>query len=273
MRCPECGHRRMLRQRWIENELHREGPRVVLPVMMRCLVASILLAVPWILRVVLSSSFMEACGLSFRPSPAWMEVAMGPAAFIASILLTRPIGAQGAEGFGLAESSKLRPWIPVVNVLWIPYSLLMLTAIFAPTATQNPTMRSPQDQWMGAASFVGVIAQTAWVVLLFHMGNIADYLRDAFLRRIATTWCWIWGVFVFIVLPFSVIKAARSQAPEAWDAVADLAIAVTDLGFGWGFVMAVLVWWSTTHALTMAYEELEREDRRARREQERYPSP
>jgi hypothetical protein len=37
--------------------------------------------------------------------------------------------------------------------------------------------------------------------------------------------------------------------------------------------MAVLVWWSTTHALTMAYEELEREDRRARREQERYPSP
>ena len=140
---------------------------------------------------------------------------MGPAAFIASILLTRPIGAQGAEGFGLAESSKLRPWIPVVNVLWIPYSLLMLTAIFAPTATQNPTMRSPQDQWMGAASFVGVIAQTAWVVLLFHMGNIADYLRDAFLRRIATTWCWIWGVFVFIVLPFSVIKAARSQARAA----------------------------------------------------------
>ena len=197
---------------------------------------------------------------------------MGPAAFIASILLTRPIGAQGAEGFGLAESSKLRPWIPVVNVSWIPYSLLMLTAIFAPTATQNPTMRSPQDQWMGAASFVGVIAQTAWVVLLFHMGNIADYLRDAFLRRIATTWCWIWGVFVFIVLPFGAIGAARSKAPDAWDSIANLAIAVTNLGLGWGFVMAVLVWWSTTHALTMAYEEMEREDRRARREQARYPS-
>ena len=38
-------------------------------------------------------------------------------------------------------------------------------------------------------------------------------------------------------------------------------------------VMALLLWWSTTHALTLAYEELEREDRRARREQERYPSP
>jgi len=273
MRCPECGHRRALRQRWIENELHREGPRVVLPVMMHCLAAAILLVFPWLLRAVLSESFMDACGLSFRPSAFWVDVALGPAAFVASILLTRPIGAQGADGFGLTASSRLRPWISVLNVLWLPYSLLMLMAIFASPAPPNPTAPSPQDEWIVAAGVLVVPAQIAWVLSLFHMGNIADYLRDAFLRRIATTWCWLWGVFVVVALPVVATKASRSQAPDAWSQAMQIVIAMSNLGLAWGFVMASLVWWSTTHALTLAYEELEREDRRARREQERYPTP
>ncbi|MFZ4721596.1 MAG: rubredoxin-like domain-containing protein [Phycisphaerales bacterium] len=273
MRCPECGHHRALRQRWLENELHREGPRVVMPVMIRCLVVVMLLVFPWILRAILSETFMDACGLSFRPSPHWINVALGPAAFMASILLTRPIGAQGAEGFGLAESSRLRPWIAVFNVPWIPFSLLMLMAIFAPTTAPNPTMRSPQDWWIAFAASLAVPSQIAWVVVLFHMGNIADYLRDALVRRIATIWCWMWGIFVVLALPVMAIRASRSQAPDAWDSLANLVITMSDLGLAWGLVMAALLWWNTTHALTLAHEELEREDRRARREQERYPTP
>lgn len=273
MRCPECGHRRAFRQRWIENELHREGPRVVLPVMVRCLTAAILLVLPWLLRAILSHTFMDACGLSFSPSPFWMDVAIGPAAFAASILLTRPIGAEGADGFGLAATSRLRPWIPLLNVAWIPHSLLMLMAILASPLPPNPTMMSPQDGWIVAAGVVAVPAQIAWVLCLFHMGNIADYLRDIFLRRMATIWCWLWGAFLLVVLPVSVIGAARSQAPDAWSHAFQGVLVMTDLGLAWGFVMAALLWWSTAHALTLAYEELDREDRRARREQARYPTP
>jgi hypothetical protein len=273
MRCPECGHHRVLRQRWIENELHREGPRVVLPVMVRCLVAAMLLMLPWILRAILSDTFMDACGLSFRPSPFWMDVAAGPAVFVTSILLTRPIRAQGADGFGLAESSRVRSWIPVVNVVWLPYSMLMLMALLASPVAANPTTGSPQDRLIGAAGLLAVPAQIMWVLCLFHIGNIADYLRDSFLRRFATIWCWLWGVFVIIILPVLVIGASRSQAPDAWSQTARIVITVSNLGLAWGFVMALLLWWNTTHALTLAHEELEREDRRARREQARYPTP
>lgn len=270
-RCPECGHQRLYRQRWIEGELHRDGPALVMPVFVRCLSAAILLLLPWLVRIGISPSFLEACHVAARPSMLWMDAVTGPCAMVACILLTRPIGTRGAEEFGLTESASLRFWLPVLHLPWLVFSMLVVAAIFAvPPIQPQPAQVEWQSTLLRTAAVVAIPAQAAWILLMRHMASISDYLRDATMRKSTLAWTWIWCLVALVILPVLLVRALRGGDP---DAVAALAIALGNIGLGWGLIQSLLLWWSTTNALTLAHEEVEREDRRAQRERERYPTP
>ena len=270
-RCPECGHQRIYRQRWIEGELHRDGPALVLPVFGRCLTAALVLLLPWMVRIGFSASFLEACHIAARPSVLWMDAVAGPCAMVACILLTRPIRTRGADMFGLNESSSLRFWIPILHLTWLVLSMLVVAAIFAvPGINPQPGQVEWQAMLLRAAAVASIPAQAAWILLMRHMASISDYLRDASMRKSTMAWTWIWCIFTLVILPMMAVKAFRGGNP---DALAALVISFGNVGLGWGLIHSILLWWSTTNALTLAYEEVEREDQRAQRERERYSAP
>jgi hypothetical protein len=260
-------------QRWMEGELHREGPALVTPVFLRCLGAALTLALPWIVRACLSESLLNACGIAARPSTLWLDVLLGPSAFITTLLLTRPINTRGADGFGLDRDATLRAWLTVLQLPSLIFSGVMLLAILAPQNPPQPGSAPPQDQLFRIAAIIAIPSQITWTLVMRHIAAIADYLRDGVLRRVVIAWSWLLGIFLLVGLPMLCLKAWRSGQVDAWDGLAEIVILVLHGGMICGLVQSILLWWGTVHALTMAHEEVEREHRRAQREQERYTTP
>ena len=272
-RCPECGHVQAFRERWIEGELHLDGPRAVLPVFGRCLAAAILLTIPWGVKFGMSPALLAQLNIKARPSGLWMEASAGVCVFVASFLFTRPIRAAGASDHGLGSDARLRPFIPLVNLPWLIFSALAVWAIFASNTPATPGTPSDQDMLVRLMAVVAIPAQLTWILVLRHVSAIAEYLRGKGMRRSTATWMWLWGGFMFVMLPALALKAWRSGDTEAWDALGGIVIAMSNVGLGWGMIHAWLLWWGVANALAMAQEHVEREARRAERERDRYRTP
>lgn len=242
----------------------------MMPVFMRCVFAAAALAFPWLVWICVNDSLLRACGIAARPSPLWVDVAIGPCALIATALLTRPLETRGADAFGLTGDSNLRAWLPLLQLPMLLFSGAVLLAIFVPTSPSRPGAIAPQDSALRFAATIAIPAQIIWVLVMRHMASMAEYLRDGALRYLTTAWGWMLGIFVLVGLPLLALKAWRC---DAWDPLARIVIAVLHGGMFCGLVQSALLWWGTVHALTMAHEEIEREHRRAEREHDRYPSP
>jgi hypothetical protein len=268
----------------MDGELHREGPSAVMPVFLRALFATLLLMAPWTLRLATSDALLASLNVPWRISALWMDALAGPCLAIAIFLLTRPIKTQGADAFGLGIHAPMRKALSLAGLPWLLYSLLMVLAIQA-AATSAAALNSPipvpqatpgttrEEMLIRIAAAVAVIAQTAWLLVMRHSGRVGDYLRDSLIHRSATTWGWLWGLFMALYLPYQALKLARNAPGVDASVVAETVLAMSRAGLLWGLAGVVMLWWYTAHALTLAYTELDREDLRAQRERERYRTP
>lgn len=269
-RCPECGHQPRMHERWIDGELHREGPGVVLPVMVRQIAACVALLGPIVLGLVLNPGTLKALEIPWSVDERWCQAAAGLGAVIAAFLWTRVLRTRDAHQFGLDVSNAWRPALVVMQLPWLLYAALLVLAILAPTPTA--TGASPAEKLMRWAAIVATLAQVPWILVMRHEANLADYLRDARIRRSVITWTWVW-IAGLVLLAARIPFQARYGNGVDLEEMLRLMLALSRVGLLWGAVNGLVVAWLCTQSLALAHEEVARDERRAEREENRYRVP
>jgi len=259
-----------MHQRWIEGELHREGPSVVLPVFLRTAVAPALVLLPVILGMLLDKELLRSMQVPIQIDARWCMAATGVGAFLAVLLWTRPIHTRDAAHFGLGVSSVWRRCLPALMLPWMLHAALLVWAILMPAATSGAP--APDERVMRWATLMGIVGQVPWILAMRHLASLGDYLRDVRIRRSTITWTWIWIAAMLLV-------AARVPFQARFGAGADLGgmllamASLSRVGLLWGSVNGALMAWSCAEALALAHEEVARDERRAEREENRYRTP
>lgn len=267
-RCPECGHQARMHERWIEGELHREGPSIVLPVLIRTTVACGALLVPLLLGTVLNPAAMQALEIPWRVDARWCQALTSVGAVVATVLWTRPVRTRDAHQFGLDARSAWRAWLPVLQLGWLVHAaLLVLGALTPPAARGQP---ATDEQIMRWANIVGIVSQVPWILAMRHVASLADYLRDGRVRKSVNAWTWIWiAALVLTALQVPIDIRYRGVGELRLDAM----ILLTRVGLLWAGLNGAVVAWLCANALTMAHEQVARDERRAENEQSRYRVP
>lgn len=310
-RCPECGHAVVRRERWVEGELHLEGPDVVLPIFMRTLMAALILTVGFLGGHALNPSLLNWLEIGVQWDPRWAMLPMALAAPLACLLWSRPIDTRDAGLLGLNSGASWRSMLPVWQLVWVAYALCVVVAIAnppqpataqtplaaaAPTSgTAGTTPMNPPDLWMAIACMLGIAAQLPWILTLRHLGRIAEYLREPLLLRIAKIWTWVWSVGLALSLTVGIgwasgrgagsgssrqhffhflgdILETLSSAPTG-TSVLERVLVFSNLGLVIGTVLAWMLFWLMAHSLTIAHETMARDQRRVERERDRYFTP
>lgn len=78
--CPECGHVPVRRERWVEGELHLEGPGVVLPIFTRTLMAALILTAGFLGGHALNPSLLNWLEVGVRWDHRWSMLPVALAA-------------------------------------------------------------------------------------------------------------------------------------------------------------------------------------------------
>jgi len=269
-RCPECGHQPRLHERWIEGELHREGPSVVLPVLVRQVAACVALLGPIALGALLNPDTLKALEIPFTMDGRWCQAAAGVGAVIAAFLWTRPLRTRDAHQFALGISNAWRGWLPLMQLCWVPYAALLVVAVLMPPSAAGS---APADErLMRWAAIVAIVAQVPWILLMRHVANLADYLRDGRVRKSVNAWTWVWVVATVALMVRAPFQARYGNGVDL-DEMLQLMRALSRLGLVWGGLNGLVVLWLCAHSLALAHEEVARDDRRAQREDSRYRVP
>lgn len=278
-RCPECGHKSLRRERWVEGELHLEGPRVVQPIFTRCLLAALTLLTAFLLGLALSPSLLAHLDVRVNWDARWSMIPMALAAPLACLLWTRPITASDSALLQLDASSMWRASLPVMQLPWLVFAACVVGAIMTTPAKPSPaailtTPTTPNrgEFLVNAAHVIGVLAQLPWLLALRHVGRIGEYLRDMTMTRIATTGLWLWSGMMAL-LPFIMLFRAGYMKSATFDDLLGRLLSICNLGLILGLVLAWMLVWAMAHCLTNAHETVARDERRAERERDRYRTP
>ena len=266
-RCPECGFLPTRRERWLEGELHLEGPRVVLPVMLRCAAAAVALVLSLLSVGLLDQDFLRSMKLSLRVDPNWSRVAIDVAMVLAAALWSRPVSAHGAEDFGIDPSASGRRWLTWLQLPWLLHAALLLAAIDA-TRQGRPVDATTHQ----ATLATGVLAQACWLLALRHAARLADFLRDGLVRRLVNAWTWVWPGVSLLVLGFG-WTASRYGSGDWPTGTLQRLWMLSNLGLLLGCAIAVMLAWTLGQCLALAHETEAADQRRARREARRYRVP
>ena len=266
-RCPECGFLPTRRERWLEGELHLEGPRVVMPVMLRCVVAAVTLVVALASVGLLDESFLKSMKLSLKIDPNWTRVAIDLAMVLVAFLWSRPVSAQGAEDHGIDQTARGRRWLPWLQLPWLLHVALLLAAI------ESVKQGKPVDALTHQLTLaVGVLAQGCWVLALRHAARLTDFLRDGLVRKMVNAWTWAWPGVSLLILGFG-WSASRYGSGEWPTGTLQRLWVFSNLGVLLGCVVAVMLAWTLGQCLALAHETEAAEQRKARREATRYHVP
>lgn len=270
IRCPECGHQPRTHKHWIEGELHREGPDLVLGVLVRQFIASAALVAPLVLGVLLSPSTLEALDLTWKIDRRWCEMATCVGMVVATLMWTRPIRTRDADHFGLGVAGVWRRALPVLQLPWLVVAALLGLAMSQSSGLVKGSLSD--ETTMRWATILTIVAQVPWILSMRHVSALADYLRDARVRRSVATWQWVWiGGLVLLVgrIPLQMRYGNGFDLGSMLQSMAML----SRLGVIWGTVNAVMVAWVCVGSLTLAHEEVARDERRAEAERDRYRMP
>lgn len=266
-----------MRESWREGELHLEGPRVVLPVFIRSLVACVLTCVGVLGFVLLDRGFLDGVGIHVGIDTRWMVVPMALLAPIVGWLWTRPIPGNDADQFDLHATSRWRGWIPIPLMMWWLIMVLRIvdiqsSAARASAAALAGTKAVQDDTLLVTCLVLGILGQIPWILLLRHVGRLGEYLRDNALTRMATMWSWVW-LGVMLAAPLGSGFAQRYTGSGSLLGSLQVLFAFSCLGFAVGAVMACRLFWTLANCLTLAHETVARDALRAERERERYATP
>ncbi len=266
-RCPECGALPVRRAAWVESELHLEGPRVVLPVMLRCLTAAILMVGGLLVTGVLGPDFLQAMKVPLKVDQRWTRITLDLCMVLTTVLWSRPMPVAAARDFGLDRASRARHWLVPLQLPWLVHVALLLTAIDA-TRQGKPV----DAMTVRVTLVVGVLAQASWLLSMRHAARIADYLKDGLVRRMVSVWTWVWPIVSLLVLGAGWVGSRYGTAD--WpDGTLSRLWTFSNLGVLLGCGVSVMLAWTMAQCLTMAHETMASEQRRARREAERYHTP
>ncbi len=310
-RCAECGHAVVRRERWVEGELHLEGPEVVRPIFTRTLTAALLLTAGFLAGHVLHPSMLAWLEIRVQWDHRWTMLPIAAAAPLACLLWTRAIDTRDSDSLGLNSGASWRSMLPVWQLTWVAYASCVVVAIMnppppaapallTPPTSPLPTTRasqptSPPDVWMAIACMLGIAAQVPWILALRHVGRIAEYLREPLLLRIAKVWTWVWSIAVVLLLILGIsgvsagsglhgttrgmfgrlvgsILEAIASGPAGTSRLERLLV-FSNLGLVLGAVLAWMLFWLMAHSLASAHETVARDQRRAERERDRYFTP
>ena len=277
-RCPECGHGVTRRARWVEGELHLEGPSVVLPVFTRCLAAALVLTVGCVGSLAVSPAWLGWLDIRVAWDPRWAMLPLALAAPVACFLWTRPIEAPDARLLGLDRSSAWRAALPVMQLLWLVHAGAVAWAIVGPPTAIAPAGSPPphpsmaDTPWMIVANATGILAQLPWLLALRHAGRIGEYLRDATMLRVATVALWLWWVMV-VGAPLIHLFRDRYMPGATLPLMLRDMFVVSRIALVLGTMLAWVLVWLMAHCLTAAHETMARDQRRADRERDRYFTP
>lgn len=278
-RCPECGHESLRRERWVEGELHLEGPRVVQPIFTRCLLAALTLLTAFLLGLALSPGLLAHLDVRVNWDARWSMIPMALAAPVACLLWTRPITSPDSELLHLDASSMWRASLPVMQLPWLVYAACVVGAIMTTPAKPSPAaiLTTPTTPNRGellitAAHVIGVLAQLPWLLALRHVGRIGEHLRDMTMTRIATTGLWLWSAMMALLPIIMLFRAGYMKGTTFEDLLRPL-LSISNLGLLLGLVLAWMLVWAMAHCLTNAHETVARDERRAERERDRYHTP
>lgn len=269
-RCPECGHQPRMHERWIEGELHREGPSVVLPVLMQQVAACIALLGPILLGFLLNPETLKALEIPFTIDGRWCQAATGIGAIVAAFLWARPLRTRDAHQFGLGVDSAWRFWLPLLQLPWLLYAALLVLAMLVPQgAAQTPPNDTALMRWV---AIVATVAQFPWILVMRNMAGLADYLRDGRVRKSVNLWTWVWIGGLVLLVARMPLQARYGNGVDL-DATLRSSLALSRVGLLWAGLNGLIVLWLCAHALAMAHEEVARDERRAEREDSRYRVP
>lgn len=275
-RCPECGHGVVHRPRWVEGELHLEGPSVVLPVFTRCLAAALVLSVGWLAALAVSPAWLAWLDIRVSWDARWSMIPTALTAPLACLLWTRPIEATDSRLLGLDRSSTWRATLPWMQLAWLFHAASVALAILETSAASNPgtssSVSAVDSTWMVVANISGIVAQLPWLLALRHVGRIGEYLRDATMLRVATVALYLWWIMC-LTTPLMHLFRHRympgATPPLMWRNM----LAVSNTGLLLGTVLSWMLVWLMAHCLTAAHETVARDQRRAERERDRYVTP
>ena len=278
-RCPECGHERVHRERWVEGELHLLGPTVVQPIFTRCLVAALALTVAFLLGLALNPGLLAQLDLRVSWDARWTMIPLALAVPVACLLWTRPIEAPDSTLLQLDASSAWRRWLPVMQLPWLAYAACVVSAIMAippnpppGTVVTMPATTGPADNLMTAAHVIGVLSQLPWLLTLRHVGRMGEYLRDMTITRAATTGLWLWSGMIAMLPIIIAFRGRYMKGATIRDLLQDLLV-ISNVGLVLGVILAWLLVWAMAHCLTNAHELVARDHRRAQRERDRFHTP
>lgn len=266
-RCPECGALPVFRARWIENELHLEGPRAVLPVMLRHLMAAVLMVGGLLVTAVLAPDFLQAMKVPLKVDPRWSRVVVDLCLVLTTVLWSRPLKAAAAAEFGLDQGSRARRWLLWLQLPWLLHVALLLTQMDA--ARQG----KPVDPaTVRVTLVVGVLAQGSWLLSMRHAARMSDFLREGLVRRAVGVWTWLWPGVSLVILALGWM-GSRYGTGNWPDGTLSQLWSFSNLGVLLGCAIAMMLAWTMAQCLTMAHETQASEQRRARREVDRYRTP
>lgn len=266
-RCPECGALPVHRARWIEGELHLEGPGAVLPVMARCVGAATVLVLSVAASLVLDAGTLASLRIPLKVDPAWTRLGVDLSMVIAAFLWSRPIRSPGTPDFGLDADARGRRWLMPLQLPWLLHAALLLAEIEATSQGRAVDVNTARLTLM-----VGIAAQLSWLLAMRHAAKVADFLREGFLRRAVTIWTWTWPLISLAMLLLD-LSASRYGSIRWPDSTLSSLWRFSNLGVLIGVVNAVVLAWGTVQCLTMAYERQAADQRREQREAERYRTP
>mgnify|MGYP003337129880 FL=1 len=266
-RCPECGFLPTRRERWLEGELHLEGPRVVMPVMLRCVAAAGALVLALLSVGALDQDFLSSMKVPLKIDATWARVAIDLALVLVAILWSRPVSAQGARDFGIDRTCVARRRLPWLQLPWLLHAALLLAAIDA--SRKGKPVEAMTHQ---VTLVTGVLAQGCWLLSLRHAARLADFLRDALVRRLVNAWTWIWPGVSLLMLAFG-WSASRYGSGDWPTGTLHRLWLFSNAGLLLGCVIAVMLAWTLGQCLALAHENEAAEQRKARREATRYHVP
>lgn len=289
LRCPECGHAVVRRDRWVEGELHLEGPAVVQPIFMRTLMAALIMTAGFLVGHALNPSLLNWLEIRVQWDPRWSMIPIALAAPLACLLWSRPIDARDSGSFELDSASSWRSGLPMLQLVWLVYALCLVVAIMNTPTSQTARSPTPPDEWMAFTCKLGLAAQLPWILALRHVGRIAEYLREPLLLRTAKLWTWVWAAAVTVGAMLSLVRDRSSAGASTGrlggnipttisshpSGTSDLERMLTfsNLGLVIGMLLAWMLVWLMAHSLTNAHDTMARDRRREERERDRYITP